>query len=52
MDKLSKIIVELIELGENELELALWQKFYPNLEKAEQEKLLKNLEEELKMLKK
>ncbi len=44
------LINKLIELGEDKNELTMWQSIFPKLKLEEKNKLLKNLEDELKQL--
>lgn len=50
--ELENLIEKLIKLGEDKSELNFWLKLYPDLEPDEQEKLVKNLENELSQLEK
>ena len=52
MQKLTKLIEELIRLGEDREELEFWQTIYPDMTKTEQEELINILTDEVQALQK
>jgi chaperonin cofactor prefoldin len=51
LNDINNVIEELKKLGKDASEMELWSKLAPTMAEEEQEKLLKNLKEELELIK-